>query len=91
MCEPFVKVLHLLWRELNLAQVGWDDPERDIGNPEVRQQQRHVGRDCGQILLHRLHHWSFGVLVNVLQDGGRFPEARGSVGPNLRNPFEDSR
>jgi transketolase len=23
-------VVHLLWRELNVAQVGWDDPERDI-------------------------------------------------------------
>src|SRR5438034_6177562 len=23
-------VVHLLWRELNVAEVGWDDPERDI-------------------------------------------------------------
>jgi transketolase len=23
-------VVHLLWRELDVAQVGWDDPERDI-------------------------------------------------------------
>jgi transketolase len=23
-------VVHLLWRELNVAQVGWDDPNRDI-------------------------------------------------------------
>jgi transketolase len=23
-------IVQLLWRELNVAQVGWDDPERDI-------------------------------------------------------------
>jgi transketolase len=23
-------VVHLLWRELNVAQVGWDDPNRDV-------------------------------------------------------------
>src|SRR5207244_10642153 len=23
-------VVHLMWRELNVAEVGWDDPERDI-------------------------------------------------------------
>jgi len=23
-------VVHLLWRELNVAKVGWDDPERDV-------------------------------------------------------------
>src|SRR5438034_7727692 len=23
-------VVHLLWRELNVAEVGWDDPERDV-------------------------------------------------------------
>jgi transketolase len=23
-------VVHLLWRELNVADVGWDDPERDV-------------------------------------------------------------
>src|SRR5262249_59235125 len=23
-------VVHLLWRELNVAGVGWDDPERDV-------------------------------------------------------------
>src|SRR5437879_4763257 len=23
-------VVHLLWRELNVAEVGWDDPDRDV-------------------------------------------------------------
>ena len=44
-----------------------DHSQRDVGDAKVRQQQRDVGGNGGQILLNRLDQLGFDLLVDVLQ------------------------
>ena len=57
----------------------------------MRQQQRDVSWDGGQILLNRLDQGGLDLFVDVLENGRCFAQARRPLGPDLRDLFEDTR
>jgi hypothetical protein len=62
-----------------------DNPQRHVGDPEVRQQHGDIGRHRGEIVVDRLDELGFGVDSDVLQQRRAFAQTWGAVRPDYHD------